>query len=129
MEESKHSTSFQERVETSPANYRPVSLNLVACKVLEHIIPSNSMRHFDQNNILTVKQHGFGKRRPCVTQFSTTMRNPSSLEKVQGRALVRQAENFTRSSGVWWKQTLVILYGPMTSAPEDTNGSTNQLPQ
>ena len=31
------------------------------------------MRHSDQKNILTVKQHGFRKRRSCVTQLVTTI--------------------------------------------------------
>ena len=61
-----------------PSNYRPVSLTSVACKVLEHIIHSNVMRHFDENNILTVKQHGFRKRRSCVTQLATTIQGIAS---------------------------------------------------
>ena len=56
-----------------PSNYRPVSLTPVACKVLEHIIHSNIMRHFDQFNILTDKQHGFRKRRSTATQLIATI--------------------------------------------------------
>ena len=36
------------------------------------------MRHFDQNNILTVKQHGFWRRRSCVTQQVTTIQDIAS---------------------------------------------------
>ena len=32
----------------------------------ENVIHSNIMWNFDENNILTVKQHGFRKRRSCV---------------------------------------------------------------
>ena len=36
------------------------------------------MRHFDDNNILTVKRHGFRKRRSCVTQLATTIQGIAS---------------------------------------------------
>ena len=55
------------------SNYRPVSLTSVACKVLEHIVHSNIMRHLDRNNILTVKQHGVRKTRSTVTQLVATI--------------------------------------------------------
>jgi hypothetical protein len=35
------------------ANYRPVSLTSTACKIMEHIIHSSIMKHFDANNILS----------------------------------------------------------------------------
>ena len=35
-----------------PSNYRPVSLTSITCKVMEHIVLSNIMEHFDKNNIL-----------------------------------------------------------------------------
>ena len=36
------------------------------------------MGHFDQNNILTVKQHGFRNRWSCVTQLVTTIQGIAS---------------------------------------------------
>ena len=48
-------------------NYRPVSLTSVTCKLLEHIIHSNILKHFEANTILSEKQHGFRKRRGCET--------------------------------------------------------------
>ena len=47
------------------SNYRPVSLTSVSCKILEHVIHSQIMDHFDRWNILTDKQHGFRRRRSC----------------------------------------------------------------
>jgi hypothetical protein len=47
------------------SNYRPVSLTSITCKILEHIVHSNIMDHFDKNKILTNAQHGFRKKRPC----------------------------------------------------------------
>ena len=51
------------------ANYRPVSLTCICCKLLEHIISSNIMQHLDQNNILHKKQHGFRSKLSCETQL------------------------------------------------------------
>ena len=55
------------------SNYRPVSLTSVACKVLEHVIHSQIMDHFDRLKILTDKQHGFRSRRSCETQLIVTI--------------------------------------------------------
>ena len=51
------------------ANYRPVSLTSVPCKLLEHIITSAIMNHLETNQILCHQQHGFRKRRSCETQL------------------------------------------------------------
>ena len=55
------------------SNYRPVSLTSVVCKVLEHIVHSNIMSHYDRWNILCDSQHGFRKRRSCETQLIETI--------------------------------------------------------
>jgi hypothetical protein len=34
------------------SNYRPVFLTSITCKILEHIVHSNIMDHFDKNKIL-----------------------------------------------------------------------------
>ena len=51
------------------ANYRPISLTCVSCKIMEHIITSNVMRHASTHNILYNLQHGFRDKRSCETQF------------------------------------------------------------
>ena len=53
----------------NPANYWPVSLTSVVCKLLEHIIVSAVMHHFEENIILTDNQHGFRRGRSCETQL------------------------------------------------------------
>lgn len=55
------------------ANYRPVSLTSITCKILEHIIHSSIMTHFDNHNILCDNQHGFRKKRSCETQLLVTI--------------------------------------------------------
>ena len=53
------------------SNYRPVSLTSILCKVQEHIIVSNVMKHLDNFNILSDCQHGFRSKRSCETQLIT----------------------------------------------------------
>ena len=55
------------------SNYRPVSLTSISCKLLEHIIHSQIMDHFDMYSILTDKQHGFRSKRSCETQLAVTI--------------------------------------------------------
>jgi hypothetical protein len=55
------------------SNYRPISLTSISCKVMEHIIHSSVMRHFDNYSVLTDNQHGFRKRRSCETQLIVTL--------------------------------------------------------
>ena len=52
-----------------PANYRPVSLTCILCKLMEHIVVSNIMKHLERNNILSEFQHGFRSKRSCETQL------------------------------------------------------------
>lgn len=62
---------FKKGDRNKPENYRPVSITSISCKLLEHIICSNIMRHLDQNDILTEAQHGFRRHRSCETQLIT----------------------------------------------------------
>jgi hypothetical protein len=50
-------------------NYRPVSLTCIACKIMEHIITSNIMKHADSQKILYPFQHGFRRGLSCETQL------------------------------------------------------------
>ena len=50
-------------------NYRPISLTCICSKVLEHILVSNIMKHFEKHNILNIFQHGFRQSRSCETQL------------------------------------------------------------
>ena len=68
---------FKKGSTTDPANYRPVSLTCTCCKLLEHIIDSNLMRHLSAFNILADNQHAFRKRRSCESQLILTMNDLS----------------------------------------------------
>ena len=69
---------FKKGDRSLPANYRPVSLTSITCKVLEHVIHSSIMDHFDQHQILSDTQHGFRKRRSCETQLLVTIHDIAS---------------------------------------------------
>ena len=51
-------------------NYRPVSLTCVHCKLLEHIVCSKIIAHFDEYQLLSDRQHAFRKRHSCETQLT-----------------------------------------------------------
>jgi hypothetical protein len=73
---------FKKGDRTTAANYRLVSLTSLCCKLQEHVIASNIMRHLSQYNILTDCQHGFRSRRSCETQLLTlTHELASSLDR------------------------------------------------
>lgn len=64
---------FKKGNRSDPGNYRPISLTSIACKILEHVIHSCIINHFEHNQILTDCQHGFRKRRSCETQLIMTV--------------------------------------------------------
>lgn len=47
-------------------NCRLVSLTATTCKLLEHIVQSSVMSHFDRHNILCDNRHGFGGKKSLV---------------------------------------------------------------
>jgi len=74
---------------SNPENYRPISLTSISCKLLEHIIYSNIIKHLDSKMILSNNQHGFHSKRSCETQLvktihdlSTTLNNGELLDSI-----------------------------------------------
>ena len=53
------------------SNYQPVSLTCVCCKLMEHILVRHMLKHFDDENIISNKRHGFRKGHSCETQLIT----------------------------------------------------------
>ena len=60
---------FKKGCKQTPANYRPVSLTAVPCKVLESIIRDEILCHMTATNQLHNAQHGFRPKRSCATQL------------------------------------------------------------
>ena len=53
----------------NPANYRPISLTCLACKLMENIVLSHLNKHLSINSILSPVQHGFRAGMSCETQL------------------------------------------------------------
>ena len=64
---------FKKGSKSDPANYRPVSLTCVCCKLMEHILDSQLMKHLSTNSIITDYQHAFRSNRSCETQLIATI--------------------------------------------------------
>ena len=64
---------FKKGTKQDPSNYRPVSLTVALCKVMEHIIYRSIMQHLEHINILYANQHGFRKNYSCETQLPSTI--------------------------------------------------------
>ena len=60
---------FKKGDKHNPANYRPVSLTSICCKVLEHIVAKALLCHLESNKILIENQHGFRHSHSCETQL------------------------------------------------------------
>ena len=60
---------FKKGDRSDPANYRPIFLTCVLCKVMEHIVASNLTKHLANSNIIFELQHGFREKRFCETQL------------------------------------------------------------
>ena len=53
----------------SVKQYRPVSLTSIILKTMERIIRDRVAQHLTENNLLCPQQHGFVKRRSCLTNL------------------------------------------------------------
>src|SRR5450755_4188078 len=63
---------FKKGSKVDPANYRPVSLTSVTCKILESIIRDQLMNYLVTNDLLAKEQHGFVNKKACVTNLLET---------------------------------------------------------
>ena len=60
---------FEKGEKSLAANYRPISLTCILCKVLEQVSASNIAKHLDEQGLMYDLQHGFHEKRPCETQL------------------------------------------------------------
>ena len=73
---------FKKGTRHEAANYQPVSLTSLCCKILEHVIISKTVKHLERHNILNDCQHGFRAKRSCETQILTLYHElAASLDK------------------------------------------------
>jgi hypothetical protein len=60
---------FKKGNKKEPANYRPISLTSVICKLLESLIRDQIVCHLEDNSLILNSQHGFRKNRSCLTNL------------------------------------------------------------
>jgi ribonuclease P/MRP protein subunit RPP40 len=60
---------FKKGKKTSPANYRPVSLTSVVCKVMETLVKEKVLEHLERQKVVCDRQHGFTRGRSCLTNL------------------------------------------------------------
>ena len=66
---------FKKGSRTKPANYRPISLTSVVCKMLEGLLRDHLMVHLSNHLLLSDHQHGFRKGRSCALQLIDVIDN------------------------------------------------------
>ena len=108
-------------------NYRPISLTSVSGKLLEHVVHSSIMTHFDKYDVLDNAQHGFRKKRSCVSQlivtindFANCLKNSQQIDailldfskafdKVDHEGLILKLEHLgIRNSLLSWVRSFLI---------------------
>ena len=60
---------FKKGNKNDVANYRPISLTCIACKIMETIIKWDTLDHLLLSNLISKQQHGFGSRHSKCTQL------------------------------------------------------------
>jgi len=60
---------FKKGSRVDAANYRPVSLTSVPCKIMERVVRETIIRHLERYKLITPAQHGFVQRKACVTNL------------------------------------------------------------
>ena len=60
---------FKKGTKGDPANYRPVSLTSIPCKIFESILKDKIMQHLMSNNLINESQHGFMPGKSCSTNL------------------------------------------------------------
>ena len=70
---------FKKGDRADPANYRPVSLTLCICKILERILCDVIYDHLQVNNILCNEQFGLRSGRSCNLQLLETLQEWSCM--------------------------------------------------
>ena len=67
------SAVFKKGKRSDPANYWPISLTSIICKVLKHFVFKSIINHAEKYDILANYQHGFRKGHSCETQLINTV--------------------------------------------------------
>ena len=64
---------FKKGSKTLAENYRPVSLTCILCKVLEKMVVKIIIQHIKENELASLRQHGFTKGKSVTTNLLEVM--------------------------------------------------------
>ena len=64
---------FKKGTKGDPANYHPVSLTCVVCKVMESLIRDKIVAHLERYSLIRASQHGFMVGRSTTTNMLVYM--------------------------------------------------------
>jgi hypothetical protein len=64
---------FKKGGKLEPANYRPVSLTSIVCKLMESLLKDTMVEHLEANQLINVNQHGFVRGKSCVSNLLETI--------------------------------------------------------
>ena len=76
---------FKKNDRSLACNYRPDSLTCVPCKLLEHIVCSNTMAHLDEYKLLSDRQHAFRKGHSCENQVTMVINDWAKILDNRGQ--------------------------------------------
>ena len=62
-----------------PKKFRPISITSLLCRILETIVKTSATQHFDDEDYISDKQHGFRSRRSCLTNLLLNLEEITSL--------------------------------------------------
>ena len=98
---------FRKGKKSDPSNYRPISLTCMASKILEHIVHSHVMKHFEHYNQLTDSQHAFRSKRSTELQLILTIHDiASSLQ--QNKSIHAAVLDFSKAFDKVLRQCLLM---------------------
>ena len=60
---------FKKGKKNDPANYRPVSLTSICCKIMESLLKDKIVTHLNKYDLINKSQHGFMKNKSCTTNL------------------------------------------------------------
>ena len=101
---------FKKGSKLDAANYRPVSLTSVCCKIMEGIIRERITGHLTNHKLISPSQHGFVKKKACVTNLLECQNVVSGLLN-EGKSVDVLYTDFEKAfDKVSHKKLLVKLY-------------------
>ena len=107
---------------SEPAIYWPVLLTSIPCKMLEHIIRTNIMRHPEEYKVLNDEPHGFRRGRSCETQLALSVNDLAKVSDRQSQADV-VIMDFCNAFVLVPHQRLIYNYVTLRSLENCTTGS------